>query len=84
MSDSTPDDTAVKQDEQTDFNWWVTMLPFLALIGWFIYQWSRDFHNLMPLLYAAGALVLGLIVGALVEAGGGNAAEGDTTGGAKS
>ena len=57
MTDPTPDssESAAKQDEQFNFNWWVTMLPFLGAICWFIFQWSHDRGN-MTWAHARGAV----------------------------
>jgi hypothetical protein len=66
MTDPTPDDSAAKQEEQFNFNWWVTMLPFLGAICWFIYQWSQDRTNMTWLVYSAIALVVGLVLGSVV------------------
>jgi FtsH-binding integral membrane protein len=78
MSDPITEEPAVKEEDQFNFNWWVTMLPFLAAVCWFIFRWSQNRSDGSQLLFAVGALVIGLVIGSIVSANSG------TTGGAGS
>ena len=77
MTDPTTDDSAAKQEDQFNFNWWVTMLPFMGIICYCIYQYAQDRSNMGPLWWAAAALVVGLGLGSVVANASGTADGGE-------
>jgi hypothetical protein len=63
MTDPTTE-PAVKEEDQHNFNWWVTMIPFLLAICFCIYMWVQD-RNMSWLYWAGAALVAGLVIGSI-------------------
>jgi hypothetical protein len=74
---NTPSDANVSDDQVTNFSWWLCMLPFFAAIGFFVWRWFQMKSDVSWLMYAAGALIIGLVFTALVS-GAGSGTTGDT------
>lgn len=81
-----PTTTTVNDDQILNFSWWLCMLPFFAAIGFFVWRWWQLKTETHWLMYAVGALIVGLVVTGMI-AGAGSAVEadvankGDATGG---
>ncbi len=63
---SAPDEAGMSPDQS--FAYWLTMLPFLAIAGMFVYEFSKSTGDYMKLGSAAGALIVGIFVASLVNA----------------
>ena len=49
------------------FTYWLVMLPFLALAGVFIFEFSKHPGDMNRLINAAGAVVVGIFVASFVN-----------------
>jgi hypothetical protein len=79
MTDQTPNDTNnldqstvanVSDDAVHNFSWWLCMLPFFAAIGFFVWRWFQDKTDGLQLMYAAGALIIGLVFTGVIAGAG--------------
>lgn len=62
---------AVEHDEFTlsgdqSFTYWIVMLPFLAIAGVFVFEFSKHPTETNRLINAAGAVIVGLLVSSMV------------------
>jgi hypothetical protein len=73
-----PVTTNVSDDQILNFSWWLCMLPFFAAIGFFVWRWWQMKGETQWLMYAAGALIIGLVVTGVI-AGAGSAADAEAT-----
>lgn len=85
MTDETPNDANVtnaanvSDDAVLNFSWWLCMLPFFAAIGFFVWRWWQNQADGLQLMYAAGALIIGLVFTGMV-AGAGSSVDAEAKG----
>jgi hypothetical protein len=66
----TPDVTNVNDDQILNFSWWLCMLPFFAAIAFFVWRWFQNKADASFLMYAAGALIIGLVFTGMIAGAG--------------
>lgn len=79
--------TPTSDEEVVSFSWWLCMLPFLVAGGVCVYKWFMDRADTHWLVYAIGALIIGLVFTAVVAGAGAaarSAESGTTSGGTES
>lgn len=73
MTDPVPNDpnsTNVSDEAVANFSWWLCMLPFFAAIGFFVWRWFQNRAEAHWLMYALGALIIGLVFTAVLAGAG--------------
>lgn len=76
MTEPTPNEQ-ISDEQVMNFSWWLCMLPFFAAIGFFIWRWFQNRAEMNYLIYAVGALIIGLVFTAVVAGMGSSAEEGN-------
>lgn len=62
--------TTTNEEEVVSFSWWLCMLPFLVAGGVCVYKWFVNRADSHWLMYAMGALIIGLVFTAVVAGAG--------------
>lgn len=63
-------DEATTDEQVHEFSWWLCMLPFFAAIAFFIWRWFQFKADTSYLMYAAGALIIGLAFTGMIAGAG--------------
>jgi hypothetical protein len=64
------DEITTTNEEVVSFSWWLCMLPFLVAGGVCVYKWMVNRADSHWLMYAIGALIIGLVFTAVVAGAG--------------
>ena len=56
-----------EMNSDQNFAYWITMLPFIAIAGVFVFEFSKTPGEISKLINAGGAIVVGIFVASFVN-----------------